>query len=613
MRPLELLAPARCLEVARHAISYGADAVYMGAVSHGARAAAGNSIDDIRRAADFAHAYDARVYVTVNTLVYDNEISLVEQLVRQCYAAGADAILVQDMGMLRMHLPPIALHASTQCDIRTPEKAAFLADAGFEQLVLPREFSLDDIRRVRNAVPEDVALEAFVHGALCVSYSGDCQASCLANGRSANRGECAQICRMSYDLVDANGNTLIRDKHLLSLRDLCRIDNLAELALAGISSFKIEGRLKDAAYVKNVVRAYRQALDRVIEDYPQQFCRSSLGSVHTKLAADVSAAFNRGFTSYFLNGRPEHHTSMACIDTPKWIGRQVGKVVMSQPRMLRVNLTEPLHNGDGLGHFDASGQFVGFRLNRIDGNTLYPASTVDVARGTVLYRNRDMHRDAEVEHDSAVRTIAVDMHLSLSRGQNLALSLNAEGGHAVTVVVACNADAAKSDQKEPRAKTLAKLGGTHYHAASITDAIGGDVFVPVSVLAALRRRAVEMLDHEICATHRYCYRRAEGGMKFPAQALTYHDNVSNRLAAQFYTDHGVTKIEAAAEVSAPRDDKPVVMITRYCLRRELNACLRTESGNRYPRELYLRNKANTYALEFDCANCQMRLRQVRQR
>lgn len=607
MRPLELLAPARSLEVARQAILYGADAVYMGAPAHGARAAATNSIADIHLAASMAHAYGARLYVTVNTLIYDSELESAEQLVRQCYAAGADAILVQDMALLRMQLPPIALHASTQCDIRTPEKAAFLADAGFEQLVLPREFSLDDIRRVRDAVPEDVALEAFVHGALCVSYSGDCQASCMANGRSANRGECAQICRMAYDLVDGDGNVLMHDKHLLSLRDMCRIDNLEDLAMAGISSFKIEGRLKDEAYVKNVVWAYRQALDRVIEAHPHEFCRSSLGSVRTDLAADVSAAFNRGFTPYFLGGRPAEHTSMACIDTPKWIGRQVGKVIMAQPRMLRARLSEPLHNGDGLGYFDASGRFVGFRLNRIDGDVLYPATPVDVPRGTVLYRNRDTQRDALTSQASASRTIGVDIALSINGTvqSTLALTLTAEDGHYVTAVAPCAPDAARTDQTEPRRRALTKLGGTHYHAKSVHDSLDSLVFVQASLLASLRRQAVEMLDHQILATHRYCYRRQEGNMPFPDTHLTYHNNVANRLARQFYADHGAVEIPPAAEISMPSDKSPVVMTTRYCLRRELNACLRTPQADTLPRQLYLRNNATTYALTFDCAHCQM--------
>lgn len=613
MRKLELLAPARSLDVARQAILYGADAVYMGAASHGARAAAGNSIGDIREAAALAHAYGARLYVTVNTLVYDSELDEVAQLIRQCYSAGADALIVQDMGLLRMSLPPIALHASTQCDIRTPEKAAFLADAGFGQLVLPREFSLDDIRRVREAVPADAELEAFVHGALCVSYSGDCQASCLANGRSANRGECAQICRMSYDLVDDRGRVLMRDKHLLSLRDMCRIDNLEAMARAGISSFKIEGRLKDAAYVKNVVLAYRQALDKVIDTHPDEFCHASLGRVRTELKADVASAFNRGFTPYFLGGRAAAGVSMASIDTPKWIGRQVGKVVMSQPRMLRAHLTEPLHNGDGLGYFDADGRFVGFRLNRIEGSALFPATAVDVPRGTVLYRNRDTQRDAEIERAATVRTIGVEMTLSLCEGRTptLALTLAAEGGHCVTAVAECATEAAKSDQKEPRAKTLGKLGGTRYHAASIDDKVGADVFVQASVLAALRRRAVEMLDHEIIATHRYRYRRAEGAMECPEKTLTYHNNVANRLARRFYADHGATEMAPAAEIAAPEGAEPVVMTTRYCLRRELNACLRTPAGKKLEGKLYLRNKANTYRLEFDCANCRMRVHHVR--
>lgn len=299
MTPLELLAPARDAMTAIEAVRHGADAVYIGASSHGARVSAANPVADIARVVEEAHKFRARVYVTLNTLVYDEELTTVQRLVSELYRVGVDALIVQDLALLRLDIPPIALHASTQCDIRTPRKARFLADAGFSQLVLPRELSLDEIAAIHAAVP-DTPLEAFVHGALCVSYSGDCQASLLTTGRSANRGECAQICRLPFDLVDGDGRVRMRGKHLLSLRDLNRLGHLAEMAAAGVSSFKIEGRLKDTAYVKETVAAYRWAVDDVIAENPERYCRSSFGAVQLAFTPDVGKAFNRGFTPYFL-------------------------------------------------------------------------------------------------------------------------------------------------------------------------------------------------------------------------------------------------------------------------------------------------------------------------
>lgn len=294
--PLELLAPARTCDIARQAILHGADAVYIGGPSHGARAAASNSVDEIADLCTFAHEFRARVYVTLNTIIFDSELSGVEEIVGKLYRAGVDALIVQDMALLRLDIPPIALHASTQCDARTPDKARFLAECGFSQIVIPRECSEQEIKEIRVAIPADVAIEAFVHGALCVSYSGDCQASFATSGRSANRGTCSQMCRLAYNLTDAEGNVLMHDKHLLSLRDLNRLNRLEDMAMAGVSSFKIEGRLKDAAYVKTVVSAYRQMLDRVIEAHPDRFCRASQGSSKLTFSPDVNNVFNRGFT-----------------------------------------------------------------------------------------------------------------------------------------------------------------------------------------------------------------------------------------------------------------------------------------------------------------------------
>ncbi len=635
MKSLQLLAPARDAEIARIALMHGADAVYIGGPTHGARAAATNSISDIAKIVRLAHGFGAQVYATLNTIIYEDEIASVENLVRDYWRIGVDALIVQDMGLLRMKIPPIALHASTQCDIRSVDKAVFLARCGFNQLVLPREFSLDQIREVRAAVPSDVVLEAFVHGALCVSYSGDCHASCVANGRSANRGECAQMCRMAYDLVDSNGRVLMRNKHLLSLRDMCRISDLEDMALAGISSFKIEGRLKDAAYVKNVVASYRRGLDEVIAKHPDSFCRASMGEVKLSFTPDLKSAFNRGYTDYFLtgttrttgttetNGIQLSHESfgshgshkIANFSTPKWIGQPVGSVVKSTPRMITAKLTAPLANGDGLGFFNKSGEFVGFRLNRIDGNQLFPATPVEIAPGTQLYRNRDTKRDAELARDTATRLIPITMHLFWSSGSVTCTLRQPRSGGSVTcrtsasVTADCSYQPSRTPQKETRLKILSRLGGTNYRLETLIDDIPDDQFIPASVLADLKREAIALLDAQIQATHHYEYRPAEQPCEYPEKALTYHDNVANSLAVRFYRDHGVTSIESALEISKdqrPKTKDPLcVMTTRYCLRRELGACLKEGGAKPLPGPLYLKNKAATYRLDFDCPHCQM--------
>lgn len=611
-RYIELLAPARDAETAVQAVLHGADAVYMGAPSHGARRQAANSIDDIRRAAGFAHRYGARLYVTVNTLVYEEEIPEVERLVWDLYRAGVDALIAQDLGLLRMNLPPIALHASTQCDTRGPAKARFLQDAGFSQIVLARELSLDEIRAVSEET--DVPLEVFVHGALCVSFSGDCQASYMLTGRSANRGECAQVCRFPFDLEDASGRKLIADRHLLSLRDMNRSAHLAGLIEAGASSFKIEGRLKDAAYVKNVVAAYRRALDAVIDADPGRYRRSSLGKVELGFTPRLDKSFNRGYTSYFLTS-PESPGRMATFGSPKWIGEEVGKVLSGSGRRFNVRLKPglELNNGDGLGFFDASDTFRGFRLNRIENSTLFTAAPVEIPRGAALYRNADAARQRLMAGETATRRIELKAALRLA-GSRLALDLEDEGGLRASAAVDFEPQPAKTPQKEARARVLAKLGDTHYSLVTedIDDAVG-DLFVPASVLAGLRRDAVAALDLARIARHRCEPRRKEAAnLKWPgSEPLTRHDNVANTLSGKLYAEAGAEVGAMAAEVERPSADTPQgeirVMETRYCLRRELGACLKEGGLSKYPSELYLVSSGNRFRLSFDCANCRMRL------
>lgn len=591
---IELLAPARDKEVAIEALRHGADAVYMGASSHGARAAAGNPVADIASVADYAHRFGARVYVTVNTLVYDHELHQVERLIRELYRAGADALIVQDLGVLRLDIPPIALHASTQCDIRTPATARFLQDLGFSQLVLPRELSADEIRAMRQAVT--VPLEAFIHGALCVSYSGDCYASQRHTGRSANRGECAQLCRLPYDLTDGSGRTLATGKHLLSLRDLNRLGDLRELIDAGVSSLKIEGRLKDAGYVKNVVAAYDRELKKL------GVRRTSRGQAETDFDPDPARSFNRGFTSYFFH-TPAPRT-MASVNTPKSIGTPIATVASVKGKRITLrDVGAQLANGDGLIFFDPAGHVGGFRVNRVDSPTIL--TTADepprtLTPGTTLYRNFDKAFADRLSRPSATRTLP--LHMTLRRaGSQLCL----DAGDVTATINAPNPQKANTPQADARRRVLSKLGGSDYRLEGLTDLLA-DEFVPASQLTDLRRKLTELLEITARTTHHFDRRREElTEAKAPETTLTYHANVANRLAEQVYRDHGVSgPIQPAPEIKAP-EGETMVMHTRYCLRRELGHCRRTPAGAEWTEPLTLSAPGLTLRLGFDCAACAM--------
>lgn len=617
-RSIELLAPARDAETGIEAIRHGADAVYIGPPGFGARAAASNSIDDIARLCDYAHNYDARVYATVNTIIYDDELSEVERMVRKLYRAGTDGLIVQDMSLLRLDIPPIDLHASTQCDIRTPERARFLAECGFSQLVLPRELTLEETAAIYQAIPADVKLEAFVHGALCVSYSGDCQASCVTTGRSANRGECAQICRLPYDLIDSNGRVIIAGKHLLSLRDLNRSTVINEMLEAGISSFKIEGRLKDTGYVKNVTACYSQLLDLIIDTSEGRLRRASSGRSTATFVPDLSKSFNRGFTEYFTRtGSPE--VKMGSHETPKWRGNPVGRVISAHGKEIKARLNEKLVNGDGLGVIDSSGQLRGFRLNRIEGNRLFAASDVgDLRPGTVIYRNRDKERDILMAGETAQRRIGVNISLRCDAVGRPVIDVVQPGRCSVSVADEDNTpvEPARTPQSDAHRRVLTKTGDTIYHVESVDDRAEA-MFIPLSRLSALRRRAFESLDRARLATRPVRLRNPGAGTTPPPLTgdprLTYHYNISNALARQWYIDAGAESVESALEVqSSDTLKKPgprVVMTARYCLRRELGSCLRHDKHRQLPDgPLWLRAEgAVRFRLDFDCANCRMRL------
>lgn len=597
MTPLELLAPARDAAIGRTAIDCGADAVYIGAPAFGARAAATNSISDIACLAGYAHRYGARIYVTMNTLLLDSELEDARRTVWELYDAGADALIVQDMAYLMMDLPPIALHASTQCDIRTRQKAAALAAAGMGRVVLARELTPAQIAEV---AATGVPVEVFIHGARCVSYSGDCQMGYVATGRSANRGECPQMCRLPFELVDARGRTLAPRRHYLSLSDMSTPD-IAALAHAGATSFKIEGRLKDARYVANAVAWYSARLDALVASEPSRWCRASYGRAVPGFVPDIDKAFFR---------RPNGGGREATLGSPKDIGRPIGKVTASfnaRRRSFRY-AGEALANGDGLGFFAADGTFTGFRLNRAAAGEAFPAGAVEgLAAGMEIYRNSDKEFADTLAKAVPERFLRVDFILERAGEGTVRLAARcccAE--YSETVVM--TTDTARTPQKEGRRRLLGRLGGSGYELGMVDDKLDDSAFVPASALADLRRRVLAGLDDALIAAHR---REVPAPRRLAADAfsgmeLTYHDNVANALAAEFYTAHGADVRERALEAGARPDGEKRVMQTRYCIRRELGACLKTPQGAALPPELFLRDDAGRrYRLAFDCRRCGM--------
>ena len=592
-RKLELLAPAKNLECGIAAVDHGADAVYIGAHSHGARVSAGNSIDDIRTLCNYAHQFGVKVYVTVNTIVYDNELADTEQMIHELYQAGADAILVQDMGILRMNLPPIALHASTQTDNRTAEKVKFLQDVGFERVVLARELSVDEIADIHRQVP-DMPLEVFVHGALCVSYSGLCYASQRCFGRSANRGACAQFCRMKFDLVDADGRELEHQRHLLSLKDMNLSNHLEELIEAGATSFKIEGRLKDASYVKNVTATYSQQLDDIIRHHPDTYCRASRGHVTYSFTPDLRKTFNRGYTTYFLHGR---QPDIFSPDTPKAMGEYVGKVKELRRNSFNVSTTASFANGDGLCFIDDQHELVGFRVNRAEGNRLFPHQMPAGLRpGIALYRNNDQEFERRLSRASAERKIPLTMYLEAT-ASGFRLSANGQ-----SATIDCEHQQAEKPQHDNIVRQLSKLGGTPYECSGVELSEDFNYFIPSSRLSDLRRSLMTSLGLVTDEPGARCLRATSSlpSSYGPRYDAPYLYNIANRLACQFY---GVAQ-PSAYEL---RGGEGPIMQCRHCLRYALGYCVK--HGGRRPQwrePLSLRlADGRCFRLEFDCKRCQM--------
>ena len=653
MKKIELLSPAKNLEVGIAAINHGADAVYIGGPSFGAREKVGNSIEDIEKLCNHAAIYDAKVYVTLNTLLFDNELEQARKIAWDCYNAGVDALIVQDMALLMMDMPPIALHASTQCNNTTAEKVKFLEDVGFKQVVLARELSINEIKEIRSKTT--VPLEFFIHGALCVSYSGQCYLSHVIGRRSANRGACAQPCRLKWNLEDENGNVLIANRHLLSLRDMNNSNNLEELIDAGITSFKIEGRLKDADYVKNTTAYYRRALDEIIERR-SDLERASRGVSMPSFEPNLEKSFSRGFTDYFIHGRQKN------IDapfTPKSMGEHIGEIKKIDGKRLTVKLKEgiTLHNGDGLCFLDENNELQGFNVNGVEDNVILASSVISTeakrngeisakqllrndqmpvisrqARNDKLYRNYDIVWQKSVDASSGNRKLPIKLELSETSDGFRLTSINEN----VSISLQCQKDIAKNPEKalETIRAKLSQWGDTKFVVENIDIQLDTIYFIPTSVLGEMKRQLVAELEKTLVERHRQGSRHFErngvesrnllqmneisplpsvgrndgrknaGRNDGVGDHLSYLGNVTNSLSHKFYENHGVAHIDEGMEKSMP-EGEIVVMTTKHCIRYANGMCAKETRKPATP--LYISNERGRFRLDFDCKNCCMKV------
>ena len=619
MRKLELLAPAKDLKCGIAAIDCGADAVYIGAARFGARQAVGNSIDDINELCEYAHKFGCKVYVTVNTIIYDNELEDTQKLLNELGRIGVDAILVQDMGITKLQLPQnVALHASTQTDNRSAEKVEWLARHNFDRVVLARELSLEEIRNIHRRVPQ-TELEVFVHGALCVSYSGVCYASEYCFGRSANRGACAQFCRMKFDLTDKDGNEIINQAHLLSLKDMCRIDSLEQLADAGVTSFKIEGRLKDINYVRNVTAAYNKQLNEIISRRGSEYERASSGVCDIRFTPNLNKTFNRGFTDYFLNGRT---SDLASFYTPKAMGEYVGKVKEIRGNSFNVAGTTSFANGDGLCFINSNNELEGFRINRAEGNRLFPLRMPrGLRKGIALYRNSDQLFEKELNGDNVQRKLGIRINIKASaEGLHIEAKTCDEKLH-INLQKDISLEKAQKSQVDNIKRQISKFGNTIFTVEDvIVEPTDFPWFIPNSILAEIRRQATDELmgrlsemseNQKDTKTKDQAQQLPDNGKgsfhSISSYQQPYMYNIANRLAHSFYEQEGMSDITPAFEIKKP--SSPLVMQCRYCLRHELGQCKKSHKQSGLLKEpLHLRlADGRTFRLEFDCKKCQMNI------
>jgi collagenase-like PrtC family protease len=605
-KKVEILAPAKNLWQGQMAINAGADAVYIGAPQYGARSNATNSVEDIAELVRYAHLFKAQVFVVINTILYDNELEDCKKLIYELYEIGVDALIVQDMAILEMDLPPIVIHASTQANNRDPKHVKFLKDAGIQRVVLARELNLDQIKEIHEAT--DVELEFFVSGALCVSFSGNCYMSIAGGERSANRGSCAQNCRLPYQLVDGTGTTLIESSHLLSIKDLDLSDQLPNLIDAGITSFKIEGRLKDVVYVKNNVSYLRKKLDAFLENN-DTYVKASSGRTFYTFDAEMSRSFNRGYTDYFVNHRTK---KIGSWESPKSQGQYIGKITEIVGKGFKIENGDVLNNGDGLYFINEKNEADGMQVNVVLNNVVIPNNFREIAIGTEIYRNSDAEFNRLVEReDSAIRKIGVYLHFTETE-TGFQLTATDEDGHTTSIQTEATKELAKTENAgyQNLEKNLAKTGNTPFIVDHLEITISDNWFLPISKINEMRRDVLDLLiEKRIEEYHREEFQITKTDHPYPVQVLDFTYNVSNKLARKFYERHGVTEIEKAFELQWD-PGKARVMTTKYCVKYELGKCARFQRdtmGTKVVEPLTLKHGEVEYKLKFNCKPCEMEI------
>ncbi|MGE0077705.1 MAG: U32 family peptidase [Bacteroidales bacterium] len=600
---LELLAPAKDLQTGIAAITHGADAVYIAANKFGAREKAGNSIDDIKKLVNFAHQYNARVYVTVNTILFDEELDEAKKIIVDLYNANVDAIIIQDFSILAMDIPPIAVHASTQMHNNSPEKLKFLEECGIERIVLPRELSIEEIKEFRRSTISE--LEFFIHGALCVSYSGQCYLSQALTGRSANRGACAQPCRSAYDLIDSDGNILVKNKHLLSLKDLNLSKHIHELIDAGVSSFKIEGRMKDIIYVKNTVAYYNNLINTIIADKPE-YRRLSSGRCEYSFVPDLERSFNRGFTEHFIQGRIKNQAS---YHSQKSIGKPIGNVSHTSKEYFTINSKETINNGDGLCYFTSKGELRGFLVNTTIHGKIYPNQPQDnLLPGTLIYRNADHAFEKLLRGNSSIRQISVSLKIEKKNNQ-LIFTATDEDLITAELIVEDSFENANNPELATRnlVNQLSKTRETVFKVDNIDIVEFRDAkHIHISKINAIRRELLKNLSESRLKSYKTNkIEQAQLHQKYPYPEIDYKGNISNSMSQNFLLSHNVTKVDKAYEISPPANDVEL-MVTRYCIKYELGLCPSKQNA-KPTTQLFLRDSNFTFPLIFDCKNCQMKV------
>ena len=605
-KKIEILAPAKNLFQGMAAINAGADAVYIGAPQFGARSNATNTLEDIAEMVTYAHLFKAQVFVVLNTILYDNELDLCKKLIYQLYEIGVDALIIQDMAIMEMDLPPIVIHASTQANNRDANHVKFLKDAGMKRVVLARELNLDQVKEISNAT--DVELEFFVSGALCVSFSGNCYMS-VANGeRSANRGSCAQNCRLPYQLIDGTGKTLIANSHLLSIKDLDLSDQLPNLIEAGVTSFKIEGRLKDLVYVKNNTSYLRKKLDSFL-DGNENFEKASSGRTFYNFEPEMDRSFNRGYTNYFVNKRKE---KIGSWDSPKSQGQLIGKLLEIKASGYVIEHYEKLNNGDGLFFVNENGEPDGTQVNIIVNNLVVPNTFRNLSVGTMIYRNSDAEFNKMVEREnSAVRKIGISLSFTETTDGFQLLAID-EDGHQSISSFKTDKELAKSEESViPNIeKNLTKTGNTPFIVDNVEVTFSRNWFLPISKVNEIRREVLErLIEIRINEYHREEFQISKTAHPYPIQKLDFMYNVSNKMARAFYHRHGVIEIEKAFELQWD-PGKARVMTTKYCVKYELGKCARFQRetmGEKLVEPLTLKHGENEYKLKFNCKPCEMEI------